>query len=149
MYRKRYCTHNCLLFCVQTIQLLKLFKLQYLFLYIFLPYFIIKVHYEVWNGCNSCMIYNENSNACCVSIYSNSIPSYHHHSSITSISAGKKLTRLLLKCQLTAMPQAVRCLSLVLSEFFLKFGSWQQFVATALNFNEYDVGTLMVWWNWI
>ena len=42
-----HCTHNYLLFCTDIIQMLKLFQSQCLFVYIILPYFIIKIYYEV------------------------------------------------------------------------------------------------------
>ena len=44
-----YCTHNYPLFYIQIIQISNLFQSQYLFVYIFLPYFIINICFEMHN----------------------------------------------------------------------------------------------------
>ena len=50
--------------------------------------------------------------------------------------------------QLTAMLQAVSCLSLASSEIlFLKCGQWREVLAIALNFNGYNIETWIVRWN--
>ena len=40
-------THNYHFFCIESIQIFNLFQLQYMFLYKFLPYFIIKNYYKL------------------------------------------------------------------------------------------------------
>ena len=42
-----YCTHNYCLFWIEVIPTLNSFQSQYLFLYILVPYFIIKIYYKM------------------------------------------------------------------------------------------------------